>query len=48
MWKNKDIPDEDKLKDKIYEAAEMDVLSERLRDGNLEKISNYWKPRYYD
>lgn len=40
MWKSADVPD----LDKVYETAEMDILTERWREGNLEKIKMYWKP----
>lgn len=46
MWKCVDVPKEDTLKDKIYEVVEMDVLTGRMREGNLDKIQNYWKPFY--
>lgn len=29
LWTCKEVLNEDKLKDKIYEAAEMDILSEK-------------------
>lgn len=45
-WKFKDVPNMDDLIDKIYKLAEMDILTERLGDGNIDKIENYWKPFY--
>lgn len=43
MWKCLDVPTEDKLRDKIYEAVEMDVLTEQMREKGIYMIQNYWK-----
>ncbi|KAJ6657845.1 hypothetical protein lerEdw1_001895 [Lerista edwardsae] len=40
MWKLADVPTEERLKDKIFELVQMDVLTERLKEGNGEKIQS--------
>lgn len=44
MWKNADVPTLDTLIDKVNDTSEMDILTERLREENLEKNENHWKP----
>lgn len=42
-WKNAETPPENSMKDEIFETVKMDILSERLKEGNLDKISKRWK-----
>lgn len=46
MWKKVEIPDNVRLIDKLYETAEIDLLTERLKEGNWNKIKIFWKPFY--
>lgn len=36
----------DELIWKTYEIAEIDILTERMRDVNVQKIEDLWKPFY--
>lgn len=44
MWKIVAVPDDIKLIDKLFELAEMDIITERLKAGNVNKIESAWKP----
>lgn len=46
LWKNEEVPKLEILIEKIYEVAEMDISSERMKDGNIGKISAHWKSFY--
>lgn len=46
MWKNPEIPSVEMWIEKLYEIVEMDVLTERLRDGEMERIQKLWNPLY--
>lgn len=46
MWKNEHCLNLEMLIEKIDEVAEMDTLSERMKEGNLQKIKAYWEPFY--
>ena len=46
MWKQDDIPSKVNLILKIYELIEMDVLTERLREGNVKRRIESWQPFY--
>lgn len=35
LWKNEEVPKLEMLIEKIYEVVEMDMLSERIKEGNL-------------
>lgn len=37
-WKEQDIPKRNELINKIYEVAEMDFLTIRIGDGNIQKV----------
>lgn len=36
-WENNAVPDINELIDKLYNTAEMDILTEQLRDGEINK-----------
>lgn len=42
MWKNMETPTVEMLVQKIYEIVEMDVLTERIRNGEIDRIRNIW------
>lgn len=46
IWKSAVTADLDKLIDKHFDAAEMDILTEKMREGDLGKIEKCWKPFY--
>lgn len=46
MWKNIEILDNAKLIKKLFKIAEMNILTERLKEGNINKIEVAWKPFY--
>lgn len=46
MWKREEISTVGMLKQTIYELVEMDMLTERLRQGNIDKIERIWKVFY--
>lgn len=44
MWKGENSQNIEKMIEKLYEMVEMDTLTERLKEGNLQKIEKCWNP----
>lgn len=46
LWERMETPTKYELWEKIHEEAEMDILTETLRDKNMHTGKGTWKPSY--
>lgn len=46
QWKDQDTPKINELVNKIYEVAEMDLLTTGLGEGNSQEMESRWWPFY--